>query len=66
MNGITIRTCNPENIPIAGGVQIYNPKYMDVDLTTAIEDSQVLSQYAPYGYSVFLFCKETGTIHCFK
>lgn len=63
MKGLTIKTAK---YPPLGGVQLFNPKYREMDLTEAIEESQILDQYAPYGYTTFLFCKSTGIIHCYK
>ena len=53
---------SPTNI----GMQSFNPMYRNMDLSEIVENSRIETEYVPYGYNVFLFVRNTATIHAYN
>jgi hypothetical protein len=56
---------NMEEIP-TGAMQLYNPRYRDMDINNIMEQSCIIDEYVPYGYNLFLFYRGTSTIYVSK
>ena len=56
---------NMEEIP-TGAMQLYNPRYRDMDINNIMEQSCIKDEYVPYGYNLFLFYRGTSTIYVSK
>ena len=49
-----------------GGVQIYHPKFTNMTKEEAIKAANIKDEYAPYGYNLVIFAKESATLHLFR
>ena len=51
---------------IYSGLQLWNPKYRDMNLIQIKESAKLETEYFPYGYTQAYFIRSTATIHLYR
>ena len=50
----------------SAGMQIFNPKFRDMNLIQVKEVANLETEWVPYGYDYGLFLRSTATIHLYR